>query len=252
MNIIKLLNIELMKMKRKGLLLILAGASIFIVLVSFLPSLLEDDFTWHELLSASLFMYGMLLFQITSFITGSIFAGEYENNTMELIAASPTPMHLVIIAKTAAVICLLLFEVIFTCLFTIIAGTIFNCPGFSIDLFGNYLPAAAATMLIHMGFISFYIMISELGRKALYTAVSGIGFSVLAFLFLGKYYADFLPFCIPALTQFQILGKNNYTEFFRLASLPEVGFFKTAVIFLLLTAIPAIIIREKRKRKTEE
>lgn len=241
MNITGSAAIESIKLRRRGIPFLAAGASLFTLLVTCLPSIETGVLDWPELFSSSQFIFNQVQFLILSFFTGLVFAGEFESDTFDTLAVSPVSFPVIILGKILVILGLLIITVFCTFGLILAAGAVLRCPNFSDLLLGRYLLSTLCTVLLHSAFIPFYIMTSLIGRKILYTSIAGMVMVAIAMIFLISDFGVFIPSCIPALLQFRILGLNAYSQFFGFTALPEPGFLPTFLIFIAMTAAPAAV-----------
>ena len=249
MNITQAAKIEIFKVKRKGLLPLIIGGGLLSILVSYLPSIETKRFDWPELFSASQFIFNQILFLLGGYISGMMFAGEYENNTMDCLAASPIKKSLIVYGKVLAAFFLLFCSVVCAIVLAMAAGAFAGCENFSGVLFGRYLAACFAALALHTAFLPLYMLIGELGKKTLYPSIAGMGMIIFALLFLPKGFSVYFPPCVPALALLSILGNNSYVEFFRFGGVPRISAVQAVTVSAGLAVITSVIMLARRRER---
>jgi ABC-type transport system involved in multi-copper enzyme maturation permease subunit len=238
MKIARSIAVELLKLKRKRLLILVGGSILFSIIVAYLPSISTGRFDWHELLSANLFILAEILFLMFSYVTGVIFASEYENGTIETVLSTPVSISEIVFGKVAAIVAFALVTVFGAIIFTLCAGVAFRIGRLPSELFGRYCRALAIIVLIQLCYIPLYILASVSMKKTIYPSVFGMLMIAVMMVFSVADYATYIPPCFPVLIQFEILGGNAYTgEFLHAQDLavlkPAIGISLMVVIAVL-------------------
>ena len=214
MRFIRSIAVELLKLKRKRLLYLIAGAVLFSIVTAYLPSISTGRFDWQELLSASLFIYSEILFLLFSYITGLVFAGEFENGTIDAVMSTPISISEILFGKAIVVVALSGVAMLGAIVGAVSAGITFRFGSLSPELFGRYCSALAIVMLIQLCYVPLYMLVSVSTRKTIYPSVIGMLMVVIMMVFAVADYAAYIPPCFPVLIHAEILGGNAYTTEF--------------------------------------
>lgn len=227
--------IEVLKLKRRRILILCAGAIIFTIVTSYLPSISTGVFGWQELLSSSIFMLGEILFLLFSYIAGTIFAGEYENNTIEPMLSAPVSITEIVFGKSVAIAATAGATMITAIALTLFSGVIFRFGRLPGELFGRYTAALVIVILMHLCYIPAYVYLSVSTKKTIFPSVFGMAMVVVMMIFAVADYAAYIPPCYPVLIQVRILGTNAYTDQFLHAR--QLALIKPSVAAALLAAV---------------
>ena len=138
---------EFLKIKRRGLPYLFGGAALFSVLVSYLPSIESEIFDWQELLSAGQFVHNQVLFLLASYVTGFIFAGEYENRTVESVFSTPITPGKLAVSKIFTVLALSSVSAVWTAGFSMLSGVVFGFGRLSQSLSSSYVRSCPLALL---------------------------------------------------------------------------------------------------------
>ena len=238
MRIVGSISVELLKLRRRRLLILVGGSILFSIGTAYLPSISPGRFDWQELLSSSVFILAELLFLVFSYITGVIFASEYENDTIEAVLSTPVSITEIVFGKVSAVVAFAVVTVLGAISFSLCAGLAFRLGPLPVELFVRYCRALAAIVLMQLCYVPLYILASVSTKKTIYPAVFGMLMVAVMMVFAVADYAMYIPPCFPVLIQLEILGRNAYIgEFLRAQELAVV---KPPVAVSLLVAIAVL------------
>ena len=198
MRIVRSIAVELLKLRRRRLLILVGGSILFSIITAYLPSISTGRFDWQELLSASMFMLAEILFLVFSYITGVIFAAEYENDTIEAALCTPVPISEIVFGKAFAVVVFAALTVFSAIIFTLCAGAVFRFGRLPVELFGRYCKALAVVVLIQLCFVPFYILASVSTKKTIYPSVFGMLMVTVMMVFAVADYAKYIRPAFPS------------------------------------------------------
>ena len=231
--------VELLKLRRKRLIVLAFAAVLFTIVTAYLPSISTGRFNWQELFSASMFMLSEVLYLLFGYITGIVFAGEFENNTIESLLSTPISISEVVFGKLAAITAMAIVTLFAAFALTLSAGLVFRFGQIPAGLLGNYLKALAIVVITHLCYIPIYILTSVSTKKTIYPSVIGMAMVAVMMIFAVAEYAGYIPACFPLLIQVEILGNSAYTRDFLHAL--ELATVKPQVVVPLLAVIAILL-----------
>jgi ABC-type transport system involved in multi-copper enzyme maturation permease subunit len=231
--------VELLKLRRKKLPILIPGVVLFSILTAYLPSISTGWFDWQELFSASMFVFSEVLFLLLGYVTGLVFAGEYEYGTMEPLLSTPVSIAEIVVGKLAAIVCVSFATALSAFAFTLCSRLIFTFGPIPPGLVMAYAKTLIIVVLIHLAFVPAYILASVSTKRVIYPAVFGMAMVAVMMIFAVAKYANYIPSCFPILIQVEMLGKSAYTrEFLRTQELASVEPLVAISMLSVIAALP--------------